>query len=157
MSALRPLCRRWCCKSRPVGGRPSKMSNNRIRKGGFLNQNSLIRAQFRTTFLASGPKIVLQHYPAGSGLSAVIAQRPFGARRRHCNDHSLKASEAQQASASAALRHRKACLRKKAGENVPERSLMFARSRSPTTTMTGILTASSPAVTRRARQEPAAR
>src|SRR5215831_17318259 len=33
-----------CCKSRPVGGQPSKMSNNRIRKGGFLNQNSLIRA-----------------------------------------------------------------------------------------------------------------
>src|SRR5262245_8880958 len=50
-----------CCKSRSVGARPSKVSNNRIRKGDFLNQNSLLRTQFRRAFLASGPKIVLQH------------------------------------------------------------------------------------------------
>ena len=48
-------------QSRPVGGRPSKVSNNRIRKGGFLNQNSLLRTYFRTAFFAVGTKIVLQH------------------------------------------------------------------------------------------------
>jgi murein DD-endopeptidase MepM/ murein hydrolase activator NlpD len=76
-SARIPLLLRWCCKSRPVGGRPSKMSNNRIRKGGFLNQNSLIRAQFRTTFLASGPKIVLQYYHFNTGHFGALTYRGF--------------------------------------------------------------------------------
>ena len=36
---------------------------NRIRNGGFLNQNSLLRTYFITAFLASEPQIALQHHP----------------------------------------------------------------------------------------------
>ena len=47
-----------------MGGLPSKVSDNRIQKGRFLNQKSLLRSQFRITFFRSGLKIVLQHYPS---------------------------------------------------------------------------------------------
>ena len=43
-----------------MGVRPTEMGNNRIRKSGFVNQNSLLGALFEKVFLTLSAKIVLQ-------------------------------------------------------------------------------------------------
>ena len=53
---------RLCCKSRQHLARSPKTGNIKIRKGEFLNQNSLFGLDLEKVFFAPGPKIVLQHY-----------------------------------------------------------------------------------------------
>jgi hypothetical protein len=45
------------------------MGNIRIRRGEFLNQNSLFGLDLEKDFFAPGPKIVLQHYRGQTGLT----------------------------------------------------------------------------------------
>ena len=53
---------RLCCKSRRHLVRSPKTGNIRIRRGEFLNQNSLFGLDLENVFFAPGLKIVLQHY-----------------------------------------------------------------------------------------------
>jgi hypothetical protein len=53
---------RLCCKSRRHLVRSPKTGNIRIRRGEFLNQNSLFGLDLEKVFFPPGLKIVLQHY-----------------------------------------------------------------------------------------------
>jgi hypothetical protein len=68
---------RLCCKSRRQLVRSPKTGNIRIRRGEFLNQNSLFGLDLEKVFFAPGLKIVLQHYRPSASVSAT--------RRNVCN------------------------------------------------------------------------
>src|SRR6266516_2042693 len=76
---------RLCCKSRPVSSRPSAIGNNRIRKGGFVNQYSPFGLVLERLFLTPGPKIFLQQYrPKADSCAATNLVLTRSPRRRPC-------------------------------------------------------------------------
>ena len=81
---------RLCCKSRRHLIRSPKMGNIRIRRGEFLNQNSLFGLDLEKVFFAPGPKIVLQHYRPKAALTTIW----FLAKIPGHPDHQLPISSA---------------------------------------------------------------
>jgi hypothetical protein len=67
MSAFRSLIE-WIVLQKSAAPRPiAQKGNIRIRRGEFLNQDSLFGLDLEKVFFAPGPKIVLQHYRVQSG------------------------------------------------------------------------------------------
>jgi hypothetical protein len=70
-----------CCKSRRHLIQSPKMGNIRIRRGEFLNQNSLFGLDLEKVFFAPGPKIVLQHYRPIPEVCSMLGWREFSATK----------------------------------------------------------------------------